>query len=140
MKYLTPYGKVNLANLDSLRYKYVSFAHPNTGDNTLFRTHIDLVSTISPKFDHTWVTLSQSGTTTKMLAVTGSKFHYAPTPDTDPVKCVVHAGGVCLVNPGPGNNQWTISVPRNDPGVCIKPSSGADPLDRTHGADREARV
>jgi len=138
MKYLHPYGRGNLANLDSMRYKYDSFAPVSSGD-TLFRTHVDLVSTTAPTLDDSWVTLSQSGTTTKLMAVTGSEFQYAPTPGSDPVKCVVHAGALCLVNPGPSKNQWTISVPRNDPGVYIK-SSGVDPLDCTHGMDRRSRV
>jgi hypothetical protein len=117
-------------NLDSMKYRYIISA-PKPFDGQ-FRSHVDLVSATPPLSDDSWVTLSQSGTTTKLMAVTGSEFQYAPTPGGDPVKCAVHAGALCLVNPGPSKNQWTISVPRNDTGVCIK-SSGGDPLDTTHG-------
>lgn len=74
-----------------------------------------------------------------MLAKSGSEFQCVPKSSGEPVKCFVHAGALCLVRPGPGKNEWTISVPRNDSRVCVK-SSGGDPLDRTHGTDREDRA
>ena len=126
-------------NLDSLKYKY-HLASPKTFPGQ-FRSHIDLVSTTPPKFDDTWVTLSQSGTTTKVLAVAGSGFSYSAPDTNDLVHRVVHEGAICLVNPGPPPNTWVVSVPRNDTAVSIKSSGGeVDPLDRTHGTDREGRV
>jgi hypothetical protein len=113
MKYLHPYGRGNLANLDSMRYKYGSVA-PDSGGDTLFRTHVNLVSTTAPKFDHSWVSLSQSGTTTKMMATEGSELYYAPPETITPVSREVHSGAVVLVNPGPKRGQFVISVPRND--------------------------
>ena len=138
MKYLTPFGRGNLANLDSMRYKCGSFA-PTSGGDAWFRSHVDLVSTTRPSFNDSWVTLSQSGTTTKMMATEGSTLSYFPF-DGTALSREVHSGAVVLVNPGPGSTEWTISIPRNDPGVSIKPSSGIDPLDRTHGRDSGSRV
>jgi hypothetical protein len=117
-------------NLDSLKHKY-SISAPK-GFSGLFRSHTDLTSVGPIHFDYSWVRLSDSGTTTKMLARSGSGFRCVPTPGGDPVDCFVHAGALCLVNPGPGTNEWTISVPRNDTGVRIK-LAGGDPLDATHG-------
>lgn len=120
-------------NLDSVKYVY-SLHAPKTFAGT-FRTHTDITSIGTIHFDHGWTGLGLSGTTTKMLAGSGSEFRCVPTPGGEPVKRFVHAGALCLVNPGPGKNEWTISVPRSGTGLCIK-SSGGDPLDPAHGEDR----
>jgi hypothetical protein len=131
MKYLHPYGRGNLANLDSMRYKYDSFA-PASGGDTWFRTHVDLVSTTRPTFNDSWVTLSQSGTTTKMMATQGSELYYAPPETITPVSREVHSGAVVLVNPGPHRGQFVISIPRNDElSVLTSPVRRKDPSEES---------
>jgi|ERR1700688_665868 hypothetical protein len=98
-------------NLDSMKYEYSVVPSKTFPD--AFRTHADIVSSTEPKFDYTWHRLSDSAATKRYMAVGGSEFWYTPTTG-QPAARVVHEGAICLVKPGPGKNQWTVSVPRND--------------------------
>jgi hypothetical protein len=97
-------------NLDSMKYTY-SISSPKTFDGR-FRSHVDLVSEGPIQFDDSWVPLSLSGNTARMMAVIGSELSYTP-PNNGPANRLVQPGAICLVNPGPKRGQFTVSVPKD---------------------------
>jgi hypothetical protein len=111
MKYLTPYGSGHNRNFDSLAYQThldSPKAYPN---GARFATHIDHTAMGPVHWNYTWQTLSQSGTTTRMMAVEGSELWYTNTLGK-PTHHTCESGQIVLIAPGSGSNTWTISVPR----------------------------
>lgn len=118
MKYLHPYGRGNLANLDSLRYKYGSFASSKSSD-TVFRTHIDLVSTTPPKMSAFTKLQDSDHHTQKYLALADAEIVF--TCDGETCRKDVEQGAIVLCEHRDG--VWILQVP--GAGAWAKPYSGS---------------
>jgi hypothetical protein len=109
MKYLTPFGTGNTANLDSLRSGRSSIASGGK-----WGSHIELLSYRPPTFDNTFVRLSDSGSVERWLAANtdGSELRVVPPESSKPVSRMVASGAIVLCTPCAGT--WRVSIPRND--------------------------
>jgi hypothetical protein len=111
MKYWTPFGPSNTTNHDSLQYQ-THLDSPKNYGGALFATHVDRHAVGPVHFDYSWTTLSQSGTTTKMMAVEGSELWYTSTLGR-PEHQTCEAGVIVLVNPGTTPDTFVVSIPRS---------------------------
>lgn len=109
MKYLTPFGSGNTANLDSLRSARTSIASGGR-----WGSHIEIFSRRLPTFDETFVRLSDSGSVERWLASNpdGSELWVVPPESSQPVSRMVASGAIVLCTPCAGS--WRVSIPRND--------------------------
>jgi hypothetical protein len=109
MKYLTPFGTGNTANLDSLRSARSSIASGGK-----WGSHIEIFSHRPPSFDDTFVRLSDSGSVERWLAANpdGSELRVVPPESSKPVSRMVASGAIVLCTPCAGS--WRVSIPRND--------------------------
>jgi hypothetical protein len=123
-QYLTPFSRGNTSNLDSLRTPPT----PVLGTGARWGSHLELTSYRPPRFDNTFVRLSDSGSVERWLAANGdgSELWLVPPESSELVSRVVAAGAIVLCTPV--GNTWRVSIPRNDCFTTIVNDTDANQL------------
>jgi hypothetical protein len=125
---LHPYGTRETCNLDSLRTM-----RPTIGSGGRWRNFTTITSATHPKFDQTWLRLSDSGRLERYLSMDGSEMSYLPVGEDRVVPRTCHSGAIVLVERDGDSGVWTILVPRNDPFADLADDGDVvDALDPTH--------
>jgi hypothetical protein len=127
MRYWTPYGSSTASNIDSLQYQV--HLHSPKPPGAMFSTHADHVAVGPIHWDYTWQRLSESGTTTRMMAVEGSELWYVGTLGK-PTHHSCEGGQIILVNPGVKPGTFVVSIPRTS-------TTPAEPHRRRHTLRQE---